>query len=482
MTTPTFFWHDYETFGTDPQRDRACQFAGIRTDFNFNILGEPVSLYCKPATDCLPHPDACLITGISPQYAEQQGVCEAEFIYQIHKQLAHPATCTVGYNNIRFDDEVTRNLLYRNFYDPYEREWKNGNSRWDLIDVIRAARALRPDGIEWPDNEDGQASYRLEELTRANNIKHSEAHDALSDVYATVGIAQLIRQQQSKLFQFLLTHRGKHDVLRLLQLGSFTPVVHVSGRYPVSQHCLAVVVPLCRHPNNTNGVIVYDLSVDPEPLLELTAEQIRLRLFTATADLPEGVHRIPLKTIHVNKCPVVAPLSVIRKIDADRLTIDLALCAQHLGQIKNAPALQKKIAEVFNETFGQTASDPDLMIYQGGFFSTHDKAQINRVRTAQKEQLARLNPDFQDPRLATMLFRYKARNFPEILNEADQQSWQAYCREAMLSPDKGSSLTLQSFEQRVDELSKAHPEKMPILQELNAYAQDKKRQLNISTV
>lgn len=481
MTTPTFFWHDYETFGTDPQRDRACQFAGIRTDFDFNILGQPVSLYCKPAADCLPSPDACLITGISPQYADQQGVCEAEFIRLIHKQIAYPATCGAGYNNIRFDDEVTRNLLYRNFYDPYEREWKNGNSRWDLIDVVRAARALRPDGIEWPENEDGLTSFRLEELTRANGIEHSAAHDALSDVYATIAIAQLIRQKQPKLFDFLLNHRGKHEVLRLLRLGSMTPLVHVSGRYPVSRHCLAVVVPLSRHPNNTNGVIVYDLSIEPGPLLELTAEQIRLRLFTTTADLPEGVDRIPLKTIHANKCPVVAPLQVIRKTDADRLKIDLALCERHLHQINNMPGLQKKLAEVFAEKFTRPDTDPDLMIYQGGFFSTHDKAQINRVRTAQRKQLAELSPDFHDPRLPTMLFRYKARNFPEILNKAEQQRWLDYCRQVMLSSDVGSCLTLHTLDQRIDELMKVHPERMPILQELNAYSQGRRRQLDITS-
>ncbi len=304
----TFYWHDYETFGIDPQRDRAVQFAGLRTDADFNVIEDPLVIYCKPAPDCLPHPDACLITGITPQLAEQKGVCEAEFIGQIHQQLAQPNTCTLGYNNLRFDDEVTRNCLYRNFYDPYAREWQNGNSRWDIIDVVRAARALRPEGIKWPVNEDGRPSLRLDQLTIANGITHESAHDALSDVYATIGMAKLVMQAQPKLFQFLLQYRGKAKVLELLQLGSFKPVVHISGKYTTVKNCLAIVLPICKHPTNNNGIIVYDLSIDPEPLLTLSIEDIQQRLFIATDDLPEGVTRIPLKTVHINKCPVLAPV------------------------------------------------------------------------------------------------------------------------------------------------------------------------------
>ncbi len=360
----TFYWHDYETFGVDPQRDRPVQFAGLRTDEDFNIIDDPLVIYCKPTPDYLPNPDACLITGITPQMAYQKGVCEAEFIARIHEQLAQPNTCTLGYNNLRFDDEVTRNCLYRNFYDPYAREWQNGNSRWDIIDVIRAARALRPEGIHWPVNEEGIANIRLDQLTIANNIAHESAHDALSDVYATINLAKLIKQVQPKLFQFLMTHRHKTKVLELLQLGSFKPLVHVSGRYGTAKSSLAIVVPLCKHPTNPNGVIVYDLSVDPVSLLTLSIEAIQQRIFTATQDLPEGVTRIPLKTVHVNKCPVLAPVSVMRLQDQQRLDIDLSLCHINNEQIKAVTGIEKKVAAVFaGNVYSDEAPDPDTAIY-----------------------------------------------------------------------------------------------------------------------
>jgi len=467
----TFYWHDYETFGTDPQRDRPVQFAGLRTDVDLNVIDDPLVVYCKPAPDYLPNPDSCLITGITPQFARQKGLCEAEFIGQIHQQLAQPNTCTLGYNNLRFDDEVTRNCLYRNFYDPYAREWQNGNSRWDIIDVVRAARALRPDGIQWPVNEEGKPSLRLDQLTIANGIVHEAAHDALSDVYATIGIARLVRQAQPKLYQFLMQHRVKAKVLELLQLGSFKPVVHISGKYTSAKSCLAIVLPVCKHPTNTNGIIVYDLSVDPEPLLSLSIEEIQQRLFTATDDLPEGVLRIPLKTVHINKCPVLAPVSVIKPDDAQRLAIDLALCHVNIDKIKAAAGVAEKIAAVFSgHTYSEQASDPDLAIYSGGFFSDSDRQKMAKIRASSPDQLAKSEFSFTDPRLTEMLFRYRARNYPETLSAEEQSRWNEFCKNRLTGHQAGAGITLDAYLTRLQELRSSKSGNADIINALDAYA------------
>ena len=149
MDRHTFLWHDYETFGATPRRDRPAQFAAIRTDAELNQLGEPLMLYCQPAPDFLPDPEACLITGITPQQCLEQGVPEYQFAATIEQAFALPGTIGVGYNTIRFDDEVTRFMFWRNLIDPYAREWQNECGRWDLLDVVRTAYALRPEGIQW---------------------------------------------------------------------------------------------------------------------------------------------------------------------------------------------------------------------------------------------------------------------------------------------------------------------------------------------
>jgi exodeoxyribonuclease I len=472
----SLYWHDYETFGIDPQRDRPSQFAGVRTDADLNIIDDPLVVYCKPPADYLPHPDACLLTGISPQLAESKGVNEVEFCRLIHEQLAEPNTCSLGYNSIRFDDEFTRNCLYRNFYDPYAREWQNGNSRWDLIDVVRATKALRPDGINWPTNEEGRPSFKLEDLTKANGIAHEAAHDALSDVYATIALAKLIKTAQPKLYQFLWQHRTKTEAYNLLQFGSFKPVVHVSGMYSVLNHRLAVVLPICKHPTNNNGIIVYDLSIGPDPLISLSIEDIQQRIFTATADLPEGVERIPLKTVHINKCPVLAPISVLKPDDQQRLRLDLAACHANIDKIKAAQGTAEKISAVFSENkFAEPGQeiDPDLAIYSGGFFSDVDKQKMAKIRNMPTDQLTNFKPNFIDSRLNEMLFRYRARNYPETLQTEEIAKWQEFCAKRINGDGKNGAITLTEYLAHLSRLREETSGNEGFLKELEDFALEK---------
>lgn len=449
MAEFSFYWHDYETFGVDPARDRPCQFAGIRTDADFNIIGDPLVVFCRPAADALPHPEACLVTGITPQQALAEGVPEAEFIRLIHQQLAKPGTCTVGYNNIRFDDEVSRHTLYRNFYDPYEREWKNGNSRWDIIDMVRVCRALRPDGIEWPDHEDGTPSFRLEDITRVNGISHEAAHDALSDVHATIAVAKLIKEKQSKLFAYLLDLRNKREVAKLLNVVEKTPVMHTSAMFPASRYCTTLMMPLATHPSNKNGVICYDLSVDPKSLIELGAEQIRERLFTPSSELPEGTERMALKTIHLNRCPVVATSKLLDDSVAQRIQLDLPQARRHYKQLLQADGLATKLAQVFSQQDLPQPTDPDRMLYSGGFFSHNDKNTMELVRSSSPEQLRDSTFHFEDSRLAEMLFRYRARNFTESLTEEERLQWEEYRYLRLTDPEGGGTIVMEQLLEKV---------------------------------
>jgi exodeoxyribonuclease-1 len=472
--TFSFYWHDYETWGADPRRDRPSQFAGVRTDAKLNPIGDPLVIYCKPSDDMLPQPEACLVTGITPQKAYQEGLVEAEFIKQIHQQLAQPDTCGVGYNTIRFDDEVTRNTLYRNFYDPYGREWQNGSSRWDIIDMVRLTHALRPEGIEWPKNEMGVTSFRLEVLSAANGISHESAHDALSDVYATIELARLIQQRQPKLYDYLFKSRNKQVIAGRLNLQQRQAVLHVSSMYPAVLGCIAMVVPLLKHPVNPNGVIVYDLRHDPAAFFELSEELLHQRLFTPAADLPEGVERLPLKTIHINKCPVVVPLSTLTQEAAERWQIDMQQGETYRQQLLAEPAFLEKIAKIHQRNEYQPISDPDLALYSGGFFSRDDRQRMDGILATEPSSLGQFPQVFDDARLPEMLFRYRARNWPELLSEEEQQQWQEYRKARLLDADGGGSITLDQYLARLDSLE-ADPqltvEKRPLIDQLLAWAE-----------
>ncbi|MCW8885967.1 MAG: exodeoxyribonuclease I [Motiliproteus sp.] len=470
----TFYWHDYETFGADPMRDRPSQFAGVRTDMDLNIIGEPLVIFCRPADDFLPHPEACLITGITPQQALREGVCESDFADAIHKELSQPGTCGVGYNSLRFDDEVTRFTFYRNFIDPYGREWQNGNSRWDIIDVLRLARALRPEGINWPSYEDGRPSMKLEDLTVANGIEHTSAHDALSDVHATIAVARLLKEKQPKLYHYALQLRDKRRVAQMLDVNSYKPVLHISSKYPTELGNSAVVAPLAMHPINKNGVIAYDLRVDPTPLLELSAEEIRQRLYTPSSELAEGEERIPLKLIHLNRSPIVAPANMLSAPEAERLQISGQACREHLAILRGYQPLQQKLREVYAESGFEDSSDPDLMLYSGGFFSPGDRAAMDQIRQCPVDSLGELEPAFQDGRLEEMLFRFRARNYPDSLPEEERQRWEEFRSDRLVNGVDAKSLTFDSFYGRLNELGSAadtNEQKLHILHELAAYAE-----------
>ena len=372
MSDKSIYWYDFETFGKDPRRNRASQFAGIRTDEDLNIISEPLVFYCTPADDFLPDPMACLITGISPQKALADGVCEMEFIKRIHEEFSQPGTCVAGYNSIRFDDELTRQLLYRNFYDPYEREWKNGNSRWDIIDMARLCAATRPEGIVWP---------------------------------------------------------------------------------------------LCPHPTNNNGIIVYDLREDPESWARLSVEEIRRRIFTARDSMEEGVERIGLKTIHINKCPVVASPAVLPAQSAEQFGVDLGKCKSHWNYLQGNKDIVSKVAEVFSQESSHKETDPDYMIYSGGFFSDSDKNLMSMIRSTSAQDLARLDLPFRDARLGAMLQRYRARNFRDTLNNQELTEWNQFRRDRLFSSE-----ALASYEQSYAQAkAKAGDSKQELFKSLDDY-------------
>ncbi|MEE4294060.1 MAG: exodeoxyribonuclease I [Xanthomonadales bacterium] len=473
----TFLWHDYETFGADPMIDRPAQFAALRTDTDLEPVEEPLMCYCAPADDVLPHPAACMVTGITPQAAREKGEPEAAFAARIEEEMMRPGTCSVGYNSIRFDDLVTRNLFYRNLRDPYAREYKNGNSRWDLIDLARMCYAIRPDGIEWPMHEPGKPSFRLEDLTAANGIGHEGAHDALADVHATIGLARLIREKQPRLFEWGLQMRDQPSVSRLLDTTEPQPVLHSSSRIPANRGCTSLVLPLAVLPDRPKHIVVFDLAADPEPLLSEPAETIHDLVFTPSADMPEGVERLPLKIVRTNGVPMVAPLGVLKGVDQERIGLNEALCRRHATRIlPHLVNVRQKVIETFSHSKGGYVSDdPDRMLYSGDFFTSADRRLMDKIIRIKPADLGRHQWSFQDGRLHTMLFRFRARNYPETLNLNEAMEWDRYRRQRLLESEAPEDFTLTDFQAALDEQRTLHagnPGALSVLDQLESWVDE----------
>lgn len=441
----TFLFYDLETYGRHPQVDRITQFASIRTDSNLNPISKPLVLYCKLTEDYLPEVEACLVHGITPQEANEKGLTEYLFAKRIHEEFSIPNTCVVGYNNIRFDDEFIRNLFYRNFFDPYYREWAHGNSRWDIIDLVRLVHDLRPEGINWPKNEDNKPSFRLEALTKANNIEHSGAHDALSDVYATIALLKLLKDKQPKTFSFFYANRFKQEILKLVYRSPENIFVHTSNMFTSENGCTTLMTTIMRHPKNNNCVLAYDLRYSPNELINSSVIEIEKRLFTKDLTNEQRIH---VKGVHINKCPIVAPPDVMDEASMKRLNIHIIICKENLKLIeKNKEAIKEKLTKIYEKENDIDISyiDPERQIYSGGFFDDKDKQMLTKIHSTKPEKLLSLKNKFIDKRISELLWRFVARNFPEVLNKQDSIKWKTFCESRLLNPSIEEKLDIFAY-------------------------------------
>jgi exodeoxyribonuclease-1 len=465
----TFYWYDYETFGINPKTDRISQFAGIRTDEHLNILDQQM-FYCKPTHDCLPSPEACAVTGISPQLCEQKGIIEHQFIQKINTEFTTPDTCIVGYNSIRFDDEFTRHTLYRNFIDPYAWHWKNGNTRWDILDVVRLCYALKKDNsLNWVHNEAGKPIFKLDQLAPANGIEHSDAHDALADVRATIAIAKIIKDTQPQLFDYAFSLREKKTVESKIKL--FEPMLHTSGMYPATLSCTRLCVALAYHPEYNDRAIVFNLDQDPSILLELEADELKKLMFSKQSQLPKGMERLQVKDLIFNKSPMFVP-SIYKlepKIIA-QLQIDMQTYLQRLEFInKHRQALSEIAQDLYRNSQKPTPSaDVDQLLYDG-FLDNADKRIGEQIQTLDVDALKNFHPQFKDKKLSKLLRHFKARNYPTSLTADEQEDWFETIQGRVQAGENGY-LSIDEYSNAIDTMRKVHPNKEKLWKQLEEYA------------
>lgn len=445
-----FCFYDLETFGTAPGRDRIAQFAVQRTTLDLQPLGDPVVEYCQPPAWPLPEPEASLVTGITPQIAQQRGIPEWRFCEELLQALSGPDTCITGYNSSQFDDTFVQHLCWRNFHDPYAWHWRDGNSRWDILGLARAAFALRPEGIQWPQKDDGEPSLKLEDLARANSLPQPKAHDALGDVTATIALAGLLRERQPRLFDYVLGMRSKAAVQRLIKPGE--PLAHVSGKVAARLRCLTLWLPVCVNPTNQNQWFGLDLRGPLAPWMELEPEELAELIFTPQDDLPEGIERPRLKNIAVNRSPFLADPRTIQADVAKRAQLDIDEALAHAEILTaNLPILAEKIRAIHDMRSDFADRDVEAALYDG-FIPESDRRRSDALRASPLEDLADFAGEFDDPRLNELLFRFRGRHAPTTFSETEQSEWLRESRKQLEFAPSGG-LTLEQYFQRIQALT-----------------------------
>lgn len=494
----SILWYDLETFGVKPYHDRIAQFAAVRTNFDLEPIGDPTLLYCKPANDYLPNPEACLVTGITPLECAERGIREYDFARKIFDTMMVPGSTVAGYNSIPFDDEFIRNLFYRNLLDPYRREYANGNSRWDIIDLARATRDLRPGSMNWPLNEKGSPLFKLEALAEANNISHDRAHDALSDVFATIGLAKLMHKEHPRLFQWAFSARSKDVLRRLFDLNARPALVYSSALLTRKEGCTTLICPLgvpgAESKQGRNAILCADLRFDPQEIFDLSVEEIRQRVFLPSVMETDAQKRFPIYNVKINRAPFIAPLNTLREVDAERLGIDIDQCLKHREFLLGQQGLSAKIREVFNSAppFTQPDAsdgpdDPDYQIYSGGFIKDSDRRLLSDVHQEleiiaaagaeeRRASIGRFIPTIPNikfterERIGKLLSRLIGRSFGEDLSGRVAENWREFCQNRLLFPLLDEAMDIPRFEDKIATLrDKASLEQKLLLKNLLVY-------------
>ena len=326
-----------------------------------------------------------------------------------------------------------RHIFWRSFYDPYEWQWQDGRSKWDLLDVVRMTRALRPEGIEWPISDDGKATDRLELITKCNNISHEHAHDALSDVEALISVTRLIKTKQPQLYDWLFKMRDKKAVQRLINLDKPVPFVYSSGRYSSEFEKTTVALPIA--PAKNGNVLVFDLRQNLDDLLA----QAEPKFFPV------------VKELKYNHCPAVAPIGVLEQGSGwEKIQLTKEQIENNLKSLLAHPDfIEKMRTENEEREEFPPATDPESALYDG-FLDNTDKTRCAAVRRATINELADFHPDFHDSRLPHLLLHYKARNFENTLSDSEHKKWEDYRMRRIKSHQNAYIKAIQEIATRPD--------------------------------
>ena len=426
----TFLFYDIETSGLSSVFDQVLTFAAIRTDMALKEI-DRYEIAVSLRRDIVPSPGAFLTHRLSPGELES-GLCEYEAMGLIHKIINEPGTISIGYNTLGFDDEFLRFAFYRNFLDPYSHQYANGCCRMDLLPVATLYRIFKPGQMRWPISQ-GKPSMKLELISQENNLVQSgRAHDAMTDVKATLGLARSLAREKNMWSYCLDFFDKEKDRARIEAVDEVFQSIF--GR-----HKLCVMVSV-----SFGGEIMY-----MAPVVSIgysaayTNQSLWLRLDREEV-VPFGLDPkkgpFVIRKRHGEAKIVLPPLERFW----NRLTLSQKEQSEkNLLLIRKSPEEFQKL--VFYHRDFKYPFIPDLdvdaSLYQTGFFSKHEKADMVIFHGSSHDKKMALCEKMGSTRLQALARRIVIRNFPEIATAsamAEHKKYLGRIRSSLLTdPIKG---------------------------------------------
>ena len=380
MKPDQYFFYDTETTGLD-HTSQILQFGGILTDGDFNEI-KRIERFCLPRPDVIPAVGAYLTHQIPLSEVIEKGVPEPEFARDMYSDMTEMGrTCSAGYNTHKFDDNRLRETFFRTNVDPYKREYVAENSRFDVFKMMKAVYALRPELINWPEpNEDGYTPMKLEMIAPLNDVVQTRAHDAMSDVEATIGVAKLVKDQDPKFFDYCLKLRNKSFAGDVIYN---RPFMLVGEHVPQTRNYTCIGVPLCQHPVNKSSTICLDMGrVDEETMdriLSTPAENLIEEIFN-----PDFEKRLPIFEVKVNQLPFVFTPAILKNNQelADRAGIDFNETMNQIQTLQNDERFNQLRLHAFEGYKHQNFETNDVYskIYDG-FTKDWDRKKLLNLST-----------------------------------------------------------------------------------------------------
>jgi exodeoxyribonuclease-1 len=385
-----------------------------------------------------------MVTGLTPATLGDQRLDHIDMMAHIARILSdcRPAML-IGFNTIRFDDEVLRQSFFQTLLPPYSGS-ATGGGRADVLNMLRAVAMLEPDAVVIPRDRCGKPSMRLGDVCRANSIALSEddAHDALADVRATRDLFRLLREQAPATITTMMLHAKKSGPLALLDGSELLVLGGASGCVPI----MAIVA----SPTNPNAWASVDLNRDPRDFIDLNGPEL-LALIRSRAS--------PIRQVRVNAQPLLFSWDQGAHALADRQPDQIY--RERMGILWRHPTFARHLVLALQDQYADRAPSqwPEGTLYEGGFISNADAAACARWHQLPwSERAGYAARHIADPRLKRFAIRQVFLCAPEALSSEAWQRGQTWLQERLLTQDDVPWATLPNGLARCEELAGATTE------------------------
>lgn len=331
----SFVFFDTETTGLKHGFDQIVHFAAIRTDADLNEI-ERFEARSRLLPHVLPHPAALRTNGLPiGRLLDGSLPSHYDMVRAIRQRLlSWSPSIFLGYNSIRFDEEMLRHALFQTLHPAYLTSNHN-NSRADVWGLVMAAAAVSPACLNVPTGPAGRPIFRLEQLAIANGVVQEQAHDALSDVITTLKLCRLVHQRSPELWQRFVRFSKKATVADFIEAedGFMLTEFFANEAYHAPVVCIG------RDPDQANGRFCLSLNSDVDRYVAMTDDELRAEL----AQKP-----CPVRRLRINAAPTLTALYDAPEVMLDGVDIDAV--EARARRMKGDPALCTRLVTAYTST------------------------------------------------------------------------------------------------------------------------------------